>query len=433
MVGLTILISVFLLLANVPVAFAFGIGAIFMVTVLGVDYNFVMPIAWELTSSYLFLALPLYILAGNLMGDSGIADRFISLFISLFGRFRGGLGAAVILTNVIFGAVSGAASSAVGALGTIFIPRLAKEGYPRGYAVALTASTAVLSLLIPPSLAMIIFGVLTHLPITVLFLCTVGPALILTTLFLIINNIMSRKFPVVINETVTIKEYVKINFANLKKSSWGLLMPLIILGGIYSGIFTPTEAACVAVIYCFPVGFFIYRTFNFKNTSRALVETGVITASIVVVFFFLFIFSRIFIVEDIPEKVAGLLTQITTNKYAIFALLDVLMIIIGMIMDDTSGLVIAAIILSPIATSFGMDPRHFAAIAGVATGLGLITPPVAPTLYMASRGGGGVPLEEYIKPAMIFVIFAYLPVLILTTYVPQLALYIPKLILGGIG
>lgn len=428
---IVILVAITLLIIGVPVAFAFGIGAVLLIIALGVDFIFVMPISYELLSSFLFLALPLYILAGNLMGESGIADRLVSLFSTLFGHFKGGLGAAVIVTNAVFGAISGAASSAVGALGLVFIPRLAEQGYTRGYAVSLVAVTAVLSLLLPPSLAMIIFGVLTHLPITVLFLCTVGPALILIVLFIIINYFLSLKMPNIhVREKVNLKEYVKVNYISFKKASWGLVMPLIILGGIYGGIFTPTEAACVAVIYCLPVGFFIYRTFTLKNTIRSLINSGTITASIIIVFFFLFIFSRIFIVKDIPDQLVAVLLSITDNKYLIYLLLNILLIVIGMIMDDTSALVIAAIIFYPVAVNFGMDPRQFAAVAGVCTGMGLITPPVAPTLYMASRLGGGVPLNEYLKPTMAFIIFGYLPVLILTTYVPSLVLFIPKLVLG---
>lgn len=207
-------------------------------------------------------------------------------------------------------------------------------------------------------------------------------------------------------------------------------MPLIILGGIYGGFFTPTEAACVAVLYCIPVGFFVYKSFTIKNVVRGFIDTGTITASIIIVFFFLFIFSRIFIVEDIPEQMINMLTSFTTNPGTIYFILTMFLVFLGMIMDDTSALVIAAIILYPVAVNFGMDPRQFAALAGVGTGMGLITPPVAPTLYMASRIGGGVPLNEYIKPTMVYVIFAYLPVLILTAYFPELSLYIPRLILG---
>ena len=430
MIALIVLLCVVLLLAGTPVCFAFGIGSIILCWFLNIDFNFVMPISYQLVHSYLFLALPLYILAGHFLGLSGIADRLVKLFTTLFGQIRGGLGAAVIITNVIFGAVSGAASSAVGALGTILIPRMAREGYPRGYAVALIAASAVLSLLVPPSLAMIIFGVLAHLPITILFLCTVGPATILVILFLIINVILCKKMPNVKVNKLSKIDYIRTNKENFKSASLGLAMPLIILGGIYSGIFTPTEAACVAVLYCIPVGFFVYRTFNINNTIRSIKDSAVVTASIIIVFFFLFIFSRIFIVGNIPEYLIQFILKLTSNKYVIYMLLNVLMIIIGMIMDDTSGLVIAAIIIAPVASNFGMDPRQFAAVAGVCTGMGLITPPVSPTLFMAARVGGDVDLEEYLKPALIYVLFGYLPVLILTTYVPAVSLWLPSLIIG---
>ncbi len=428
---IVVVTATILLMIGVPIAFAFGIGAVLLIAALGVDFMFVMPISYELLSSFLFLALPLYILAGSLMGVSGIADRLVKLFVTLFGHFRGGLGAAVIVTNAIFGAISGAASSAVGALGLIFIPRLQDHGYSRGYAVTLVAVTAVLSLLIPPSLSMIIFGVLTHLPITVLFLTTVGPGLILMMLFIVVNYVLTRSMPEVhVEPKLPVKEYVKSNVISFKNALWGLFMPLIILGGIYGGFFTPTEAACVAVLYCIPVGFFVYKSFTIKNVVRGFIDTGTITASIIIVFFFLFIFSRIFIVEDIPEQMINMLTSFTTNPGTIYFILTMFLVFLGMIMDDTSALVIAAIILYPVAVNFGMDPRQFAALAGVGTGMGLITPPVAPTLYMASRIGGGVPLNEYIKPTMVYVIFAYLPVLILTAYFPELSLYIPRLILG---
>jgi len=414
---------------GVPVAIAFGVGSIILCLVYNIDPGFVMPIAFKSLDSYIFLALPLYILAGSLMGESGIGDALINLFTTLFGQIKGGLAAALVGTNAVFGAVSGAASSAVGALGPVVIPRMVKAGYPRGFASALTAASAVLSLLIPPTMGQIIYGVLAHLPITILFVTILGPGLLLTLVFIVISLVMCRNMPnLVTAPKVGFRRYSRDAGRSFIKTSWALFMPVIILGGIYSGIFTPTEAACVAVIYCIPVGFFVYHTLSVKSLAKTTLQAGVITASIMIVFFFLFIFSRIFIVKSLPAAILAILTGLSSNKYVLLLLLNLLMIVMGMVMDDTSALVIAAIIIHPVAMAIGINPFQFAAVVGVNLGMGLITPPVAPTLYMAARMGGGIPLEEYIKPAFIYVLFGYLPVLILTTYVPQLSLFIPTLL-----
>ncbi len=424
--GIVVAICIVLLLVGIPVAITFGLGSVLLCTAYGLDFGFVMPIAFKMLDGYVFLALPLYILAGILMGESGIADRLVDLFTSVLGHVRGGLAAALVATNAVFGAVSGAASSAVGALGTIMIPRMVREGYDRGFATALTAAAAVLSLLIPPTMGMIIYGVLAHLPITVLFVTILGPGLLLTVIFMGISLVLCKKMPgIKVNPHVHPKEYVQNVGTSLGRASWGLVMPVIILGGIYSGIFTPTEAACVAVLYCIPIGMFVYHSLTWKKLARATINAGMITASIMIVFFFLFIFSRIFIAESLPNKILVLLTGLSSNKYVLLLLINLLMIVMGMIMDDTSALVIAAIIIHPVAVEIGIDPYQFAAIVGVNLGMGLITPPVAPTLYMAARVGGGVPLQEYIKPALIYVLFGYLPVLVLTTYIPQVALFLP--------
>ena len=200
-----------------------------------------------------------------------------------------------------------------------------------------------------------------------------------------------------------------------------LLMPIVLLGGIYGGVFTPTEGGSMAVVYALVIGFFVYRGLTIRNTLSCFRASAAITGSIIIVLYFLFCFSQLMVQMRVTDRLVELMLAITTNKYAILLLLDLLIIIIGMIMDDISGAIVVAVICMPIVGAFGISPIHFAAIEGVVLGLGNITPPVAPMLYMAGKVGGNLPLNEYLWPAMRFAIFGHLPVILLLTFFPILA------------
>jgi len=278
---------------------------------------------------------------------------------------------------------------------------------------------------------MIIFGVSARVSIPLLFVATIIPGLILTVLLCIINSIMTKQIPSIqILPEVSHSERRREILQAGKKAIFILFMPILILVGIYGGIFTPTEAASVAVVYVCIIGFFVYKDLNFKILWNSIIKSGSLTGSIVIVFFFFFVLSRVLILEHAPDLMLNFLFKISNNYYVLLFLINIILLITGMLMDDCSALILAAIIYLPAAEALGIDPIQFGAICGVNLGMGLITPPVAPLLYMGGIVGGKLELKEYYRPALYSVLFAYIPVTILTTYIPAISLTLPKLVMN---
>ena len=415
-----------LLVIGVSVPMAFGAVLLLIATFGGHDVSGFMPAGhWKMTSIVL-LAIPLFILAGAIMEWGKIALPLVQLAELLIGRIKGGLSAASVIASAIFGSISGSAAATLTCIGTIMMPHLKRANYPNGLAGALIVSASPLGLLIPPSASQILYAWVTQQSVLKCFLSTVIPGLILVVLLIIVNFALLRK---VTNLKLAIKP---VNFPReLGVRSWkafpALLMPLFILGGIYGGVMTPTEAAGVAVIYAIPVGFFVYKGLNKKNFWAAIKEAGVTIGVVMVMVFMVLIVSRFLIFEDIPGLAKTLVFSISDNPIVILLMVNLVMILIGMLMDDISGLLLSAPLLLPIVTSVGMDPIHFAAVLGVNLGMANITPPTAPLLYLGSRVTG-VSVNEMMKPTLIMIFFAWLPTLILTTFVPATALWLPELV-----
>jgi len=427
---ISMFIVVVLILIEIPVAFAFGIGAVLFAFTTGNNISFLIPHGFKTASGFALLALPLFIFAGLLMAEGGISERLLNFVNSLVGRIKGGLGAVTVLTCALFGAISGSSSAAIAAVGQIMIPRMVREGYPEGHATALVACSSVLALLIPPSIPMIVFSITGGLSVGAAFLSTIIPGILLTFLYCALNIWFLRDNPnIKVDPPLPFKQAAKSVAKTGYNAAFALLMPLIILGAIYSGIATPTEAAAIAVIYAIPVGLFIYKGMSLSNLGSVTVRAVTMTGSIMAVLFFLFIMSRAMILEQVPRDLALALLEISDNKYVLLFLINILLLLIGMIVDDISGSVLAAIIFLPIINQLGIDPIHFAAVVGVNLGLGNVSPPCAPMLYMAG-GVGKLSLDRYLKPTLKFLCFGHLPMVFLVTFVPELSLFLPKLLLG---
>ena len=415
-----------LLVIGVSVPMAFGAVLLLIATFGGHDVSGFMPAGhWKMTSIVL-LAIPLFILAGAIMERGKIALPLVQLAELLIGRIKGGLSAASVIASAIFGSISGSAAATLTCIGTIMMPHLKRANYPNGLAGALIVSASPLGLLIPPSASQILYAWVTQQSVLKCFLSTVIPGLILVVLLIIVNFGLLRK---VTNLKLAIKP---VNFPReLGVRSWkafpALLMPLFILGGIYGGVMTPTEAAGVAVIYAIPVGFFVYKGLNTENFWAAIKEAGITIGVVMVMVFMVLIVSRFLIFEDIPGLAKTLVFSISDNPIIILLMVNLVMILIGMLMDDISGLLLSAPLLLPIVTSVGMDPIHFAAVLGVNLGMANITPPTAPLLYLGARVTG-VSVNEMMKPTLIMIFFAWLPTLMLTTFVPATALWLPELV-----
>ncbi|AXS40066.1 TRAP transporter large permease [Breoghania sp. L-A4] len=425
-----VLLLMGLLIIGVPVPFCFAAAALFLF--LTGDYggsNFLVAAGFNKTSSIILLAMPLFILVGEIMSTGSLAARLVDFCDSIFGRLKGGLGVVVIVVTAVFGAISGTASSAVAAMGTIMVPRLVERGYDRGYAAALVAASSVLALLIPPSSAQIVYGWISGTSIAACFLAPIVPAFLLMGLFSVWNFVLTRKMPIVQPEAVGIREAVKDIGHKGRRATLGLVMPVVILTSIYGGLATPTEAAAIAVVYALIVGVIIYRDIPLKELWRIGYTAGTTVGVVMVLVFFAVMLSRLYTMENVPQSVVNLLLSISQDRIVLLLLINVFLIVLGMIMDDFSGLLLATPMLLPVIRELDIHPVHFAAIIGVNLGMGNITPPTAPLLYFGARIGK-TRLEGMLKPTLILVLFAYLPVLMLTTFIPELSLWLPRLVLG---
>lgn len=429
---LDIVILIGLLVMGVPIPFCFAGAVMYLGLSTGMDMGQMMSSGVHSLSSITLLAVAAFILAGGLMNASGIAERLVRFAEALVGSIRGGLGMVGVIACAIVGAIAGTCSAAVAAMGTVLIPKMAERGYGRGYSTALIASASVLGQLIPPSLPMILFGYVLQLSVAACFLSTVGPGMILIITHVIVNRVMVGKMPSVATPPqLSRKEHLKDIGRTMYKGSWALIMPIIILGGIYGGLAIPTEAATIACLYAILIGLFVYKGLTLRKLYGTLVTMGVTTAVVILMVYFVMILGRLYTYENVPQAIAAGMMSVSTNYYVILAMVNVFLILLGMFMDDASGTLLAAPLLWPILRETGVNPYHFAAIMGTNLGLGNITPPCAPILYLAGRVGGSS-LDRMIKPALIFIFLGTIPVVIITTYWPGLSLFLPRLLMPDI-
>ena len=417
-----------LLVVGVSVPMAFGAVLILIAIFGGHDISGFLPAGhWKL-NTVILLAIPLFILAGSIMERGRIAAPLVDLIQLMVGRLRGGLSAAAVVACAVFGSISGSAAATLTCIGSIMMPHLRRANYPEGTAAALIVSACPLGLLIPPSASQILYAWVTQQSVLKCFLSTVVPGLILVVLLCIVNFFLVRNVP-----DLRLAERPQRFGRELGVRSWrafpALLMPAFILGGIYGGVMTPTEAAGVAVIYAIPIGFFVYKGLNRHNFWQGIREASVTIGVVMVMVFMVLIVSRFLIFEDIPGLAKSLVYAVSDNPIVILLMVNLVMILIGMVMDDISGLLLSAPLLLPIVTSVGMDPIHFAAVLGVNLGMANITPPTAPLLYLGARVTGA-PVNRMMKPVLIMIVFAWLPTLVITTFVPSVALWLPGLLFG---
>lgn len=425
-IGLAILMGS--LLIGVPVCLCFLLAAVYYIIAGGYELTFIVPYGISKLSNAVIFTVPLFVLAGRLMEKGNIGGTLIGLAEEAVGKTKGGLGVVATVSSAIFGSVTGSGTATLTCIGSIMFPRFAKNNYPKGHYTALMASSSVLGMLIPPSGIMIIYAWVGGQSVLASFLSTVVPGIMLTVFLSIVNCYLLRN-----NKDITYCDYSeskkKTKLEKFQMAFPALLMPVIILGGIYSGIMTPTEAAAVAVIYAIPVGFFIYKGLTLANFKETLIESGITTGSIMIMMFGCTVIGRMFIEEDVPGHLLELMYTISHDKQIILLMLNIFMIILGMLMDDASAVMLATPIMIPIINEIGVSPVHFAAIVAVNSGMGNITPPCAPLLYL-SGGLSGTAIKETIKPCTYFILFAWIPVLTLTIYFPILSMWLPRLVLG---
>lgn len=425
---IAVLILLFLMAIGMPVAWSFAGVLAYLSIAYDANLNTLMLQGFRSLNSVVLIALPLFVITGYLMQSGGIAKRLVDFIEVLVGRRRGGMGASMVLASGIFGAIAGTATAAVASIGTIMIKPLAERGYPRGYSSALLGISSLLGILIPPSITMILFAVVTRQSVPALFAATIGPAILLVTGLVLFNRFCAGGlFKEVLNQAENnISGELNKTKATFKALP-ALCLPIIILGGIYGGIFTPTEAAAVAAFSALLVGFIIYRDLSPTKVAEGLIGAAGTTGSIIMILLFSFMISRIFATERIPQDLAEMMATIVNDPLAVLITINIFLVVIGALMDDVSVTVIIAPLFMPLMVGAGVDPVHYASIVACSVVIGANSPPVAPILYMACRIGR-VPIQQAIMPALLFIGVVGMPVMLITTFVPELSLFIPRLL-----
>lgn len=421
-VGITLFLTFFiLLLMNVPIASSLGLASVITLFLFNLPVKVYTYTMFAATAKFTLLAIPFFILAGMVMEKAGISKRLINFANKSVGHMKGGLAIVTVLTSSFFAAISGSGPATVAALGSILIPAMDEEGYDKGMASALVATSGAIGIIIPPSIAFVVYGVVAQVSIGKLFMAGIIPGLVFGLALILVSLIVTRKYDLVKHDLATPKEM----WLAFKDAFWGLLTPFIILGGIYGGIFTPTEAAGVAVFYGLFVGFFIYKELKIKDLANLLVQASVSSAVVMLIVASASVFAWIITTNGIAGNIANSMISITTNKYLILLLINVILLVAGMFIDAISAFYILLPIFLPILATIGVDLTLFGVIMTVNLAIGQITPPVGVNLYVAC-GIADIGLNRISKAVIPFLIAAIVA-LMLITYIPMISLWLPTM------
>ncbi|MEZ5824654.1 MAG: TRAP transporter large permease [Geminicoccaceae bacterium] len=428
-----------LLLIGAPITVALGIAALSSFLYLGENPIKFVQIAFTSVGSFPLMALPAFILAGALMEAAGISKRLVALAESFAGPFTGGIGAATVFACLFFGAISGSGPATTAAVGLLMIPAMVSNGYDRSYASAVTASAGSLGIIIPPSIPMVIFGiaalglqappeavekfgVFASVSIPKLFVAGVIPGLIMAGSLLIMNYILCKKRGYHGAEG----GWSASTMGNaLVRGFWSLLAPLVILGGIYTGFFTPTEAAIVAIFYTLFVGFFIHRELKLEAISHCLTTTTWLTGRVLLILFTATVFGRLLVENRIPAIIAEGMLSATENLYILWAIIIMFLLFVGMFMETLATILILTPVLLPIGYNLGIDPTHFGIVVVCALAVGFQTPPLGENIFIAS-GVSNATIEEIFTRIVPFTLINVVAIFLIA-FIPELTLWLPHL------
>ena len=420
-----ILIGVFFLamLINIPIAFCLGLGVFVAMTVTTGLPTSVIPLKMNsMLNNFSLLAIPLYILAGQIMNRSGISAKLLALAKALVGRIHGGIAMSNVLGSLFFGGISGSSLADVSSIGAMIIPEMKKDGYDVNFTGALTAATATLSGIIPPSISFVLYGTIAGTSIAALFMAGIIPGLLLATVQIIYCYGYARFHHLPKTGMVSGREFWVI----VKQGLIPMGMLIIIVGGIYGGVFTATEAGAVSVLYALIAGIFIYKNIGIKEMYEALIETAIIAAIPTLIISFSGGFAFLSSYADLPLKFSQFISSLTTNRTMILILINVMLLIIGMFMDGAAVYPIVVPIFLPILISMGVSPVQFGVMIVFNLSIGLLTPPVGGVLYAACAVGDLNPTK--VAKKMIPFILIAIGILMLITYVPWVSEYVPSLL-----
>lgn len=420
-IAILILVFIICLLLRFPIAFSLGLSCLAYLLIKGIPLIILPMKLYSGIDVFVLLSIPGFILAGNLMNLGGLTEKIISFCNHLMGHIRGGLALANIGASMLFAGISGTAVSDSASIGAIMIPAMKKEGYTSGFSCAVTASSSTVGPIIPPSVPMIIAATLSGLSVGKLFLASAVPGLILGLGLMGITYYLSVKYGFPKHPRSSFKQITR----GFIDTFWSLLMTFIILYGIIGGIFTPTEASIVAVVYALMVGALIYRKINFQNLQRVVLDSMKTSASLMILIGFANLFGWILITEQLPQLIAGEILDFSQNKFIVLLLINLLLIFVGTFMETIAALLILLPILMKVAVAVGIDPVHFTVIAVLNLIIGLTTPPVGVCLFVTSSIGRES-IEVVSKSILPFLVIS-VAVLILVCLLPQLTLWLPEL------
>ncbi len=429
-----------LLLMGAPITVSLGVSALLSFIYLEENPIKLVQIAFTSVGSFPLMALPAFILAGALMEAAGISKRLVNLAESFAGPFTGGMSAATVLACLFFGAISGSGPATTAAVGMLMIPAMAKRGYDRGYAAAVTASSGGLGIIIPPSIPMVIFGIsaigmtvpaeaiaehgtFQTVSISKLFIAGFLPALVISMSLMALNYVRCKKAGYKGSTDGWSLEHIASAF---RKGFWSVLAPLVILGGIYSGFFTPTESAIVAIFYTLMVGWFIHRELTWTDLVRSLETTTWLSGRVLLILFTATVFGRLLVENQIPDTIAASMLSMTENVYLIWTLIIAFLLFVGMFMETLAAIMILTPVLLPVTYSLGIDPIHFGVVLICCLSIGFATPPLGENLFVAS-GISDTALEDITAKALPFAAVSVIGVFIVA-FVPEISLFLPRLL-----
>ena len=410
-----------LLVIGVPIAYAIGGAGILYMLLSNPIFLMTMPQRiWSGTESFIIIAMPLFMLTGKLMNHSGLTKRLINFAMLTVRPIRGGLGEVNVVSSMIFGGISGSSVADTSALGSILIPDMVKKGYPKGLAAGITVASSTIGMIIPPSVPMLMYAMVSGASVGKLFLAGLIPGILVGSTQLVLTYVISRKkgyHP--IKQKMEFKEGLKIT----KDGALAVLMPVLIIVTVSGGIATASESAGVAVLYASLLGFFVYRELTWKDVGKALKKTFMMSSSIMIIGGFTMIFTWILAVEQVPVMIANFLIGSNIPWWVVFILLDIIILILGTFLDVTPCILLISPILLPVMKQFGMNELQFGAVIIVGLAIGLVTPPVGMCLNVASKICR-MPIIDIFKSAVPFILCNVI-VLILVTFVPAISLWLP--------
>ena len=412
-----------LMLTGMPISISLGLTVLtFLFTMTQVPIESVALKLFTGIEKFEIMAIPFFILAGNFLTHGGVARRMINFAASMVGHWHGGLALAGVMACALFAAVSGSSPATVVAIGSIILPAMVKQGYPKGFGAGVITTSGALGILIPPSIVMVMYSVSTNTSVGQLFMAGVVPGLLLAFCLGLTTWFLARKH----NYPRMPKASWKTRFADFRKSAWGLLLIVIVMGGIYTGMFTPTEAAAVSAVYAFVIAVFVYKDMSLKKVPKVLLDSAAMSAMLLYIITNAVLFSFLMTSENIPQAMAGWIMDKGFGIISFLLVVNILLLLAGNVMEPSSIVLIMAPILFPVAMKLGIDPVHFGIIMVVNMEVGMCHPPVGLNLYVAS-GITKMGITE-LTIAVLPWLLTMIGFLLLITYVPQITMWLPNLI-----